>query len=90
MAKKVEIFTAGTFLCKDAMRKVRAVAFPSVRIVEYNILEMDEDDPGFRRAIEYGIASVPTVVVDGKIARFCVREPITEGNLRQVQVDIPG
>jgi hypothetical protein len=90
MAKKVEVFTAGSFLCKDAMRRVRAVAFPSVRIVEYNILEMDEDDPGMRKAIEYGITSVPTVVVDGKIAEFCVRGPVTEGALRRVQVDRPG
>jgi hypothetical protein len=90
MAKKVEVFTAGTFLCKDAMRKVRSVAFPSVRVNEYNLLELEEDDPGYRKAIEYGIASVPTVVVDGKIAHFCVREPITEGNLRRVGVDRPG
>lgn len=90
MAKKVEIFTAGTFLCKDAMRKVRSVAFPSVRVMEYNILELEEDDPGYRRAIEYGITSVPTVVVDGKIASFCVREPVTEGNLRRLGVDMAG
>ena len=90
MAKKVEVFTAGTFLCKDAMRRVRAVAFPSVRVVEYNILELDEEDPGYRKAVEYGIMAVPTIVVDGKIPEFCVREPITEGNLRRVQVDRPG
>jgi hypothetical protein len=90
MAKKVEVFTAGTYLCKDALRQVRAVAFPSVRIVEYNILTMDEDDPGRRKAIEYGITAVPTVVVDGKIASFCVRGPITEGALRQAGVDMPG
>lgn len=90
MAKKVEVFTAGTFLCKDAMRKVRQTVFPSVRVVEYNLLEIAEDDPGYRKAIEYGIASVPTVVVDGKIASFCVREPVTEGNLRREQVDRPG
>lgn len=90
MAKKVEVFTAGTFLCKDAMRKVRQVAFPGVRIVEYNVLELEEDDPGYRKAVEYGITSVPTVVVDGKIAASCVREPVTEGNLRREQVDRPG
>jgi hypothetical protein len=90
MAKKVEVFTAGTFLCKDAMRQVRMVAFPSVRITEYNLLEMDEDHPGHRKAIEYGITAVPTIVVDGKIADFCVRGPVTEGALRRVGVDIPG
>ncbi|HEY3267883.1 MAG TPA: glutaredoxin [Armatimonadota bacterium] len=90
MAKKVEVFTAGTFLCQDALRRVRLVAFPGVRVVEYNLLELEEDDPGYRKAIEYGISSVPTIVVDGKIAPFCVREPITEGNLRRVQVDRPG
>lgn len=90
MAKKVEVFTAGTFLCKDAMRKVRQTVFPSVRVMEYNVLEMDEDDPGYRRAIEYGITSVPTVVVDGKIAAFCVRKPVSEGNLRLEGVDRPG
>lgn len=90
MAKKVEVFTAGTWLCKDAMRKVRAVAFPSVRIVEYNILDLEEDDLGMRKCVEYGVTSVPTVVVDGKIADFCSRGPITEGALRRVQVDRPG
>lgn len=89
MAKKVEVFTAGTFLCKDAMRRVRQVAFPSVRVIEYNVLELEEDDPGYRKAIEYGITSVPTIVVDGRIAASCVREPITEGNLRREQVDRP-
>lgn len=90
MAKKVEVFTAGTFLCIDAMRKVRSVAFPGVRVIEYNVLELTEDNPGYRKAIEYGITSVPTVVVDGRIAAGCVREPITEGNLRREQVDRPG
>lgn len=90
MAKKVEVFTAGTFLCKDAMRRVRATAFPSVRIVEYNLLEMEEDDPGMQKCREYGITSVPSVVVDGKIAEFCVRGPVTEGALRRVNVDRPG
>jgi hypothetical protein len=90
MAKKVEVFTAGTFLCKDAMRQVRKIAFPGVRVIEYNIREMAEDEPGYRKAIEYGITAVPTIVVDGRIAAGCVREPITEGNLRKEQVDRPG
>ena len=64
--RKIEIFTAGCSVCNETVALVKAIACSSCDV---QILDMHkEKNP--ERAKQYGIRSVPAVVVDGKLADF--------------------
>jgi len=74
MAKrKVEVFTSGCFLCEETVMLVKALACPGCEVAVYDISEPCESRECIEKAKTYGITSVPTVVVDGKIADCCKR-----------------
>ncbi len=76
MANKVEIFSAGCSACESAIELVNEVACDNCEI---NILDMN-DAAVSSRAKELGIARVPAVVVNGKLADCCqVKGPTKEG-----------
>ncbi len=79
MAQKrlVEVFTAGCPLCDETVGLVKRLASPSCDVRIYNLRET-----GMDKAREYGVTSVPTVVVDGRIAPCCDRAKPTEADLR--------
>ncbi|MEL0108331.1 MAG: thioredoxin family protein [Rhodospirillaceae bacterium] len=65
--RKIEIFSAGCAVCEDVVAQVKETACPSCDIV---ILDMN--DAGIAtRAKNLGIQSVPSVVIDGKLADCC-------------------
>jgi glutaredoxin 3 len=80
----VEVFTAGCPLCDETVGLVKKLACPScdVRIYDLHTTGMD-------KAREYGVNSVPTVVVDGKIASCCDRGKPNEADLRAAGVGSP-
>ncbi len=65
--RHVEVFTAGCPACDDTVALVNQLACPSCEI---EVLDMHHPD-GAARASGYGIRSVPSVVVDGKLADCC-------------------
>jgi hypothetical protein len=72
--RRIEIFTAGCFLCEETIKLVRGLACQSCEIVVYDLIKQCMD-----RVRDYGISRVPTVVVDGKIAQCCTgSRPSTE------------
>ena len=74
MAKrKVEVFTSGCFLCADTVKLVQELACPSCDVAIYNLQDPCDSKECIDKAKEYGITSVPTVVVDGKIVDCCQR-----------------
>lgn len=67
MAKRqVEVFTAGCPLCEPAVQLVQDLACPDCDVTVYDLRES-----GVEKARHYGVARVPTVVVDGTIATCC-------------------
>lgn len=82
--RKVEIFTAGCPLCDETVKLVKALACPSCDVRVYNLRE-----GGMDKAKEYGINSVPTVVVDGKVADCCRRGKPNETDLKAAGIGIP-
>ena len=71
MSKKVEVFTAGCPLCEETVQLVRETACSECDVTVYDIRK-----EGLEKAREYGVTSVPTVVVDGKIIDCCkTRQP---------------
>lgn len=83
--RKVEIFSAGCPVCEDVVKLVKGIACPSC---EVSVLNMD-DPKVAKRAKDLGISSVPSVVIDGKVADCCAGRGPDEVALRETGVGIP-
>jgi glutaredoxin 3 len=77
--RKIELFSAGCSICKDAIELVRRVSCPSC---EVTVLDMHDAEVA-KRARQYNISTLPAVVVDGKLAGCCVGVGVTEEELRK-------
>ncbi len=75
--KKIEVFSAGCHACTEAVNMVRRIA-GSTRQVE--VLDMTRADVA-AKAKQLGIHSVPSVVVDGKLATCCAGHGPEEATL---------
>jgi glutaredoxin len=61
--RKVEIFSAGCVVCEGVIEMVERAAGPSDEVIVNDM----KDSNIARRAISFGIRSVPSVVIDGKL-----------------------
>ncbi len=77
--RKIEIFTAGCPTCSETVELVKRIA-GSVHDIE--ILDMHQA-PIAARAKRHGIRSLPSVVVDGKLAGCCAERGPDEAILRE-------
>lgn len=82
MNKRIEVFSAQCPCCEDAIKLARDLAAPSdlVEVVDMN------DADGYRRAKEVGIARVPAIAVDGKLASCCSGSGVDADALRELGV----
>jgi glutaredoxin 3 len=83
--RKIEVFSAGCPACEEAIQMVNQIACPSC---EVEVLDMRQTDVA-TRAKEYGIRSVPAVVVDGRLADCCRGAGVDEATLRASGVGTP-
>lgn len=83
--RKLEIFSAGCPVCEQTIQMVTAIACPSC---EVEVLDMRRDDIA-ARARQYGVRSVPAVVIDGKLADCCAGRGVDEATLRAAGVGMP-
>ena len=83
--RKIEVFSAGCTVCEDTIALINNIACPSC---EVEILDMHKPDVA-KRAKRYGIRSVPSVVVDGKLADCCAGRGPDEAQLRAAGVGTP-
>ena len=82
--RKVEVFVAGCPLCDKTVRLVNELACPSCDVIVYDLRK-----EGLDKARKYGVNSVPTVVVNGKILDCCVRRKPTETDLKKAGIGTP-
>ena len=84
--RTVEIFSAGCPACKETIELVQKLACSSC-----SVTVLDMNDPQVAaRARSLGIARVPAVVVDGKLAECCTKVAgPTEARLRAAGVGSP-
>lgn len=67
MAKRqVEVFTAGCPVCEPTVKLVEELACSSCEVTVYDLSK-----EGAEKVQEYGIKTVPAVVVDGRLAACC-------------------
>jgi glutaredoxin len=83
--RKVEVFSAGCPACEPVVELVKSIACPSC---EVQVLDMKE--PGVaEKAKEYGVRTVPSVVIDGKLAACCEGAGPDAETLRAAGLGVP-
>ena len=75
----IEVFAAGCSACTDVIELVNRIAAPGSSI---SVLDMHDTDVA-ARAKSLGIRSVPSVVIDGKLAGCCAARGVDEAALRK-------
>ena len=83
--RKIEIFSAGCPACDEAIALVKKIACPSC---EVEVLDMRQSNVA-SQAKQYGIRTVPAVVVGGKLADCCVGPGVEETSLRAAGIGVP-
>ena len=76
--KKIEVFSAGCSTCKETIELVKKLAGSSH---EVGVHDMNKSEIA-SKAKNYGIRSVPAVVIDGKLASCCAGRGPEEHVLR--------
>lgn len=82
--RQIEVFTAGCPVCEPAVQLVHELACPDCEVTVYDLRESGAD-----KAQQYGINSVPSVVVDGTIAACCQGGGVDREQLREAGVGQP-
>jgi glutaredoxin len=83
--RKIEVFSAGCPVCKDAANLVNKLACESC---EVSVLDMNKPEIA-ERAKAFGIRSVPTIEIDGKLAECCAGKGPDETTLRAAGIGKP-
>ncbi|MBB4824189.1 uncharacterized Zn finger protein (UPF0148 family) [Sporosarcina luteola] len=66
MAKKIEIFTGGTYLCEEVTQQVKAIVCNNCEVIMYSLNTEKATQEAKEKAQDYEIQSVPSIVVDEK------------------------
>ncbi len=83
--RRIEMFSAGCAVCDETASLVQSIACPSCDV---EILDMQEPAVA-AKAKQYGIRSVPAVVVDGELAACCAGRAPDEASLRAAGIGVP-
>lgn len=76
--RRVEVFSAGCPACEPTVQLVKSIACPSCDV---QVLDMNKPDVA-AKAKQYGVTSVPAVVINGKLAGCCTGAGPEEATLR--------
>lgn len=76
--KKIEVFSAGCGTCKETIEMVKRLAGSSHEVIVHDM----QKAAIATKAKEYGVRSVPAVVIDGKLASCCAGRGPEEHVLR--------
>jgi glutaredoxin len=87
MSRKVEIFTAGCPLCEETVKMVQDLACEYCKVSVYNL--QSKTPEYLAKANDYGIHSVPTIVVNGNVLDCCKRGKITQEDLEAAGIGQP-
>lgn len=71
---KVEVFTAGCKFCSGVETQVREVVTDQHEVVVYNLNDESHSSEYYELAKNYGINSVPSVVVHEELLNCCSRK----------------
>ena len=66
--RKIEIFTAGCPICDEQVTRIKDAACSSCEI---EVLNVKDNSEAFKKSKSYNINSLPSVVIDGVLAKCC-------------------
>jgi hypothetical protein len=69
--KQVEVFSAGCPVCRPVVDMVREVAPSESEVIVRELGRAGQDARGAELVAQYGIRTVPAVVVDGELLSCC-------------------
>ena len=67
----IEVFTAGCYICNEVVEKIKDLECSNCEVKIYDLNTKCESEVTDSKAKEYGIKSVPAVVINGKLADCC-------------------
>ena len=76
--RKFEVFSAGGPACSEDIEMVQRAAGPSDKVTIHDMKDINIA----RRAESLGVRSVPSVLIDGKLADCCAGRGVDEQVLR--------
>jgi glutaredoxin 3 len=76
--KRIEVFSAGCSTCKETIEVVKRLAGSAREVVVHDMHKSDVAS----KAKQYGVRSVPAVVIDGRLAGCCAGRGPDEHVLR--------
>ncbi len=79
--RQVEVFTAGCPVCEPAVQLVQELACPDCDVTVHDLREGNAE-----KARQYGINTVPAVVVDGRLVSCCENSGPLRGDLEAAGV----
>ncbi|MCA9469967.1 MAG: thioredoxin family protein [Nitrospira sp.] len=80
--RQIEIFSAGCQVCENTVTLIQQMACPSCEVTVLNM----KDQIVAQRARSLGVRTVPTVLVDGRLATCCAEGGPNEQVLRAAGV----
>jgi glutaredoxin len=83
--RTVEVFSAGCPACEPTVQLVKSIACPSCDV---QVLDMNQPAVA-AKAKQYGVKTVPAVVIDGKLASCCAGSGPNEQTLRAAGLGVP-
>jgi len=83
--RRIEIFSAGCEVCEEAVQAIRAEACSSCTIEVRSM----SDPTAARAAKDYGIKSLPAVVIDGRLAGCCAGRGVDMAELSRLGLGQP-
>lgn len=83
--RKIQVFTAGCPVCDETVELVKRIACPSCEVTVMNM----QNAAAAAQAKNLGVASVPAVVIDGKLAACCSGRAPDEATLRTAGLGQP-
>ncbi|KJR46411.1 hypothetical protein UF75_3223 [Desulfosporosinus sp. I2] len=72
----VEIFSAGCYICDNAVKEIKALACPNCEVKVYDLNKRCDTNECVEKANQYGVKSVPAVAINGKLVDCCNKRGI--------------
>lgn len=83
MAKRlVEVFTAGCSVCDGTVKLVKDLACDNCEVVVFDLNKGCDTNECEDKAKAYGVKTVPTVAIDGKLVDCCKNNGINMESLK--------
>ncbi len=82
--RTIEVFTAGCLVCEETVKQVREAACSSCEVIVYDLNKGCETNECRDKAKQYGIKSIPAVVIDGQLASCCEKQCINIQTLKEL------